>query len=110
MLDLFTALTHGTKAPPYALAGHSALAGAGSIHRPQAGGVHVGQGPGGGGPHFGQAESEEQAQSMPFPQQVIPKCLQLLVQAAVQLQGSAGLVFGSVLDVTGSGAPLATDG
>jgi hypothetical protein len=59
---------------------------------------------------LGQADSEEQSQSRPLPQQVMPKAPQVWVQAAVQLQGSAGLVFGSVLDGTGSGAPLATDG
>jgi hypothetical protein len=47
---------------------------------------------------------------LPFPQQVIPKALQLWVQPAVQLQGRAGFVFGSVFGPTGSGALFSTVG
>ena len=59
---------------------------------------------------MGQAESVEQSQSWPLPQQVMPKAEQLCVHDCVQLHGSAGRVCGSVGAGTGSGVPFLTDG
>ena len=53
---------------------------------------------------MGQAESVEQSQSWPLPQQVMPKAEQLCVHDCVQLHGSAGRVCGSVGDVDASAA------